>query len=113
MTGFRTATDCCLRATGPENTEENGDRVGGRTLAGGGALSRSRETTVELQSDSEYSDCISGEGNGLVSREETTGHWGEEHTTFESNGHGVNDSPHGRPYLSGQFDLARVGITWD
>ncbi len=53
MTGFRTAP-------APEKTDdENGDRVG----ALGGQTGRralSEETTVELHSDSEYSDSISG-----------------------------------------------------
>jgi hypothetical protein len=34
-------------------------------------------------------------------------------TGFESNGHRVDDGAHGRPDLSGQFDLARVGIAGD
>ena len=54
--------------------EENGDgRVGRRgvgTLLGGAgrgrALSRSRETTVELHSDSEYADSISGQGKKVA-----------------------------------------------
>ena len=67
MTGFRTATDCC-RAAGPEKeAKENGDRVGCRTGIGAGrALSRSRETTVELHSDSEYADVISGQAGKRV-----------------------------------------------
>jgi hypothetical protein len=55
MTGFRTA---CPR---PEKMEANGvGRAGICTLGAGRALSRSRETTVELHSDSEYADGISG-----------------------------------------------------
>lgn len=55
MTGFRTA---CPR---PEKMEANGvGRTGICALGAGRALSESRETTVELHSDSEYADGISG-----------------------------------------------------
>src|ERR1700755_2794802 len=74
MTGFRAP---CPR---PEKTEENG-RVGRTavcTFGGGGRalLSRSRETTVELHSDSEYADSIFGGRktgpSSSASREEIT-----------------------------------------
>jgi hypothetical protein len=43
--------------------EESGLRVdGGAWFGAGRALSRSRETTVELLSDSEYADRVSGQG---------------------------------------------------
>ena len=104
MTGFRSAT------RRPEKVEENGDRIGGPTRLGAGRA-LSREPKGELHSDSEYADRVSGR---LVSQEETTVlNTGDRRTSFEGYGHGLNDGAHGRPDLSGEFDLARVGITWD
>jgi hypothetical protein len=69
MTGFRNISGCHC----PERLLETGRRPGRTagigTLGAGRALSRSRETAVELPSDSAYADSVSRAGKkGLVSQ---------------------------------------------